>query len=48
MDSELFLYIFSNLNGKYYQQEVYADDSNWWTWGYSLKTIKMMIRPRAN
>lgn len=39
-------YLFSLLNGKYHDAEVNQYGSNWWDFAFSLKTIKMLIRPK--
>ncbi|KRF85192.1 angiopoietin-related protein 7 isoform X2 [Drosophila virilis] len=39
---------FSDLNGKYYDHKVHKSDSMHWAFGGSLKTVKMLIRPKSN
>lgn len=42
------LFLFSHLNGKYYQDDIDSVDANCWYPTNSLKTIKMMVRPLGN
>jgi len=39
------IYIFSNLNGRYYQKNIDALDGIHWETDYSHKSVKMLIRP---
>lgn len=40
-------FLLSNLNGKYFKEQVNDKSFNSWTHWVSLKTIKMLIRRRA-
>lgn len=40
------LFLLSNPNGVYHQEETYDESSDWWNMYYSLKTIHMAIRQK--